>query len=200
MQKEYDDAVTYSDYDNDIKPEEYGKYQQQSMKDMTVEDFTILDHSYSNGEDRYGSNYEKYTEAKIKGDDLNWAQKKLEQVVDEHSVEIESGKSVFRKTSEEEIKALTGKSLEEFDNNASIDERTAVIRKCTSFGTALQNDSFVTSNVIIEYKTKSGAKAFFTSTGKGVYNAETLQRREWYHSEDFRRVNDCTRVVVEVGD
>lgn len=164
MEREYSkNTIQYSDYDNDIKPTEYYELQKESMRNMTTEDFAILQNSYYHGGRAYGSDYTDYTRKKINGEELNWAQKRLEQIVDEHSVEIPEGRTVFRKTSEEEFKALTGKSLSEFSNNVPASERTAVIQKATSFGTALQYNGFYTQNIIIEYTTKKGAKAFFTT-------------------------------------
>lgn len=164
MEKDYKKTVQqYSDYDNDIKPNELYQLQKQSAKDMTTEDFAILNNSYYHSSEAYGSSYTDYTKKKINGEELNWSQKRLEQIVDEHSVVMPGGRTVFRKTSEEEFKALTGKSLSDFDNNAPVNERTATLTKCTSFGTALQYDSFKNSNVLIEYTTKNGAKAFFST-------------------------------------
>lgn len=164
MDRAYNKTMSqYSDYDSDIKPNEFYEYQKASTKNMTVEDFAILENSYYQNHEAYGSNYTQYSTNRINGNELNWAQKKLEQIVSEHAVEIKEGSTFFRKTSEAEFKALTGKSLSEFNNNAPASERTATINKVTSFGTALQYNSFVACDVIIEYTAKKGSKAFFTT-------------------------------------
>lgn len=164
MEKDYAKTVSeYSDYANDIKPREFYELQKKTMEGMTTEDFAIMENSYYHGSEAYESSYTAYTQAKLNGEELNWAQQRLEQIVTDHSVEIPEGKTFFRKTTEEEFQALTGKSIAEFDNNAPASERTATIEKCTSFGTALQYDSFANANILIEYVTKSGAKAFFST-------------------------------------
>ena len=166
-------AQKNADTDVLIGPKEFRGLQAKSATGMSPEELTAINNGFlGGGQILSKEGYLGYTKAKLKGEDIGWLGRKMEEVVSDHAVPIPDGKQLYRKSTLSELEALIGRPVDEYiklQDTLTPAQRQGTIPKIISVGTVPQANLFNKLQgethdpyVLFRYNSKGG-KAFFTT-------------------------------------